>query len=115
MTRGACTGFASYTQVGGIHKTNKLPTLAGQQAVSSFRVRSSVATIASPLGRKQCLHVGQFLDTLNFFWVVAGFERKWITTVTCGATQANRILAVFKFFECVGGAVFVHRLNLTVT
>src|SRR6266487_7075426 len=114
MTRRACAGFGSYTKVARIYKTNKLPTLAGQQGVSPLWIRSIVATIASPLGRKQCLHVGQFLDSLNFSWVVAGFDGNWIATMTCGATQANCILAIFKFFECVGGAVFVHRLNLAV-
>jgi hypothetical protein len=55
------------------------------------------------------------LNPVDLFRVLAGFTRDWITAMAGGATQADRILAVFKFLKRIGSAVLMHRLDHAVT
>src|SRR5215217_4995934 len=100
VTRGARTRFPNDTQVAGIDETNKLPTLAREQRVGPFRIR----TTAAPLARIQRPDVR----------LVFG-ARDGIASVTRSTTQPNRILAILELIERLSRAVLMHRLNQPMT
>jgi hypothetical protein len=58
--------------------------------------------------------VGLVLKAVNFFRIVVGLSRNGVSAVASGATQSDRVFAVFQFFKGVGGAVLVHRLDLSM-
>jgi hypothetical protein len=58
--------------------------------------------------------MGFILNPLDLFYIIACLARDRIAAVTCSARQSDSVLAVFEFIECLGGAVFMHRLDLAM-
>ena len=114
MTAAIAAGLGGNADIAGINKANKLPTLAGQQRVSAFRICASVLAIALPFGGKLWPDVRLVFRPFDILRIFTRLSRDGIAAVAAGAGQSNRILAVFQFVERFGGAVFVHRLDLAV-
>src|SRR4030095_8463232 len=86
MTCTAGTRLTNNPQVTRINKANKLPTLASQQRVSSFRISAGVLAVALPLAWIRWSHVGQFFYSLNLTRFVTCFPGDRVATVTRCAT-----------------------------
>src|SRR5215217_3341092 len=92
--------FCNDPQIARIDEANKLPALAREERVRSFRIRATVFPRASPFTWEHRLYVRFLLNS-----------RSRITAVTRRTTQPHRILSVFEFLKCLGRAVLVHRLD----
>src|ERR1051325_8106992 len=89
MAGAPAASLRRYTQVSGIDKANKLPTLPGQQSICAFRVRAGVLAVAFPLVRKARADMGLVLDALDLFGIVIGFSWHGIAAVAGGARQSH--------------------------
>ena len=86
---------------------------------SNVLVRSGFAPVYLP---SRCHSSGNFaldvrfvLDLLDLLRIVAGLARHRVAAMAAGASQPNRVFAVFEFLERFRRAIFVHRLDLPVT
>src|SRR5215212_8524324 len=98
------TRLSHHTQIARIDKPHKLPTLARQKRVRSFRIRARVLAIPSPLTRKHRPHMRFLLQARNR-----------IPTMTRRTTQPNGILSILEPLERLSRPILMHRLDLPMT
>src|SRR5215217_3527406 len=79
VTSGPGARPSDHAQISRIDEPYKLPTLAREQRVRSFRISAAVFSVAPPLTRKHRPHMRLLLDARNR-----------ISTMTSGTTQPNR-------------------------
>src|SRR6185503_21241296 len=104
VTRRARARLSNHAQIAWVYEPHKLPTLARQQCVRTFRIRARVFPLATPLTREHRLHVRFILHARNR-----------ISTVTRRTTQTNGILPILELLERLRGPILMHWLDLPMT
>src|SRR5437667_4683658 len=116
MAAAIATCFPRNANVTRINEAHKLPTLARQQRISAFRICAAVFSISFPFFREARLNVSRALNALDLSRFVGGLSRYGIAAVAGSTRKAESVFAILvEFFQSLGGAEFVHRLNLRVT